>query len=213
MRLFLGLCALAISGSAASAQMPGTTRPGDRSDQYAPKRQSATQRADSLRLSRREAIAEALIHERAARDRARADRAGSRVVVRRPSPFRTRRSTAGFDQETAPFSFGGAASRPVAIGLSLPLPDKFRLNNRIGLADIRSFESNYKLQQQTIALQASATYDSLLVALMHRGNLREARQLAADFLTRTQARYEGWHRGEARRHPGASDRRASPKTT
>jgi outer membrane protein TolC len=47
------------------------------------------------------------------------------------------------------------------------------------------------LQQQTVALQASATYDSLLVALEHRTILREARDLSADFLKRTQARYEG----------------------
>jgi outer membrane protein TolC len=79
----------------------------------------------------------------------------------------------------------------VSIGLTVPFPDKFRLNNRIGLADIRNFESNYRLQQQTILLQASADYDSLLVALKHQENLKEARQLAGDFLSRTQARYEG----------------------
>jgi outer membrane protein TolC len=38
-------------------------------------------------------------------------------------------------------------------------------------------------------LQASSTYDSLLVSLMHRDNLREALTLANDFLVRTQARF------------------------
>src|SRR5262249_57098678 len=95
------------------------------------------------------------------------------------------------DQATGPFSLAGAASRPVGLGLTIPFPDKFRLNNRIGLADIRNSESNYRLQQQTIALQASAPYDSLLVALAHRRILDSALALAKDFLNRTQARFEG----------------------
>ena len=83
---------------------------------------------------------------------------------------------------TGPFTFGGAASRPGRRSAStIPFPDKFRLNNRIGLADIGASESNYRLQQQTIALQASATYDSLLVALKHRENLREARDARRGF--------------------------------
>jgi len=189
MRLFFGLCALAMSGSAASAQTPGTRAPAA-AQPVRTETQSAMQRTHSLRLSRGEAIGEALLHNaqlEIAREQTAQARGRRQTAVAIPDPT----LNAGFDQETAPFSFGGAGSRPVAIGLTLPWPDKFRLNNRIGLADIRSFESNFKLQQQTIALQASATYDSLLVALMHRGNLRESRQLAADFLSRTQARYEG----------------------
>ena len=41
-----------------------------------------------------------------------------------------------------------------------------------------------------MALAASATYDSLLAALKHREFLTEARGLAADFLKKTQARYD-----------------------
>jgi cobalt-zinc-cadmium efflux system outer membrane protein len=98
---------------------------------------------------------------------------------------------AGFDQLTGPLTLGAAGARPVSLGISVPFPTKFRLNSRIGFADIHASESNYRLQQQTIALQASSTYDSLLVALRHRDILRETRKLANDFLTRTQARYEG----------------------
>ena len=98
---------------------------------------------------------------------------------------------AAYDQLAGPFTFSGAGSRPVALGLTIPFLDKFRLNNRIGLADIGANESNYRLQQQTIVLQTSADYDSLLLALKHQGNLREARDLSADFLKRTQIRYEG----------------------
>jgi outer membrane protein TolC len=143
---------------------------------------------DSLRLSRRQAIGEALQHngqleiagEQTAEARAR------RVTgIAVPDPL----LTAAFDQETSPFGFGGAGARPVALGVAIPFPTKFRLNGKIGTAGIRVSESNYRFQQQTVALRASATYDSLLVGLMHRSNALEARGLAADFLQRTQARF------------------------
>ncbi len=166
MRLLPGLCALAVSASAASAQV-----------------------ADTLLLTRRQAIAEALMHN-AQLDVARQQTAEARARrvsgVAIPDPI----LTAGVDQVTSPFAFSGAPSRPVALGLAVPFPDKFRLNNRIGVADIRASESNLRLQQQSIGFQTSAAYDSLLVALRHRDNLREARDLAADFLKRTQTRFD-----------------------
>lgn len=187
MRLSAGVCALAIYGSVTSAQLPDTRVPAAaRLD----RNQAGTQKSDSLRLSRREAIAEALVRNAQltiAREQTAQARARRQTAIAIPDPT----FEAGFDAETAPFSFGGAGSRPVSIGLTIPFPDKFRLNNRIGLADIGNFESNYRLQQQTILLIASADYDSLLVALKHQENLREARQLAGDFLNRTQARFEG----------------------
>jgi outer membrane protein TolC len=167
MRLFIAVCALASAAGAASAQA-----------------------ADSLHLSRRQTIAEALTRNAqldVAREQTAEARARRVTATAIPDPT----LTAAFDQATSPFSLSGAASRPVGLGLTIPFPDKFRLNNRIGLADIRSSESNFRLQQQTIALQASATYDSLLVALAHRRILDSSLALAKDFLNRTQARYEG----------------------
>src|SRR4051812_30584700 len=165
MRLILGLCALAGYGSVARGQA-----------------------IDSLRLSRRQAIAEALTRNaqlEIAREQIAEARARRVTAIALPDPS----LSAAFDQAAGPFTFGSAGARPVGLGLSVPFPDKFRLNNRIGLADIRASESNSRLQQQTVALQASSTYDSLLVALKHRGNLREARDLANDFLKRTQIRF------------------------
>ena len=167
MRLFIGVCALAIPAGAASAQA-----------------------TDTLHLSRRQTIAEALVKNaqlEVAREQTAQARARRVTSIAIPDPT----LTAAFDQEPSPFSLSGAASRPVGLGLTIPFPDKFRLNNRIGVADIRNSESNYRLQQQTIAVQASATYDSLLVALEHRKILKEAETTAKDFLNRTQARYEG----------------------
>jgi cobalt-zinc-cadmium efflux system outer membrane protein len=161
------MCALAIPAGAASAQA-----------------------SDSLHLSRRQIIAEALTRNAqldVAREQTAEARARRVTATAVPDPT----LTASFDQLSNPFSLAGASSRPVGLGLTIPFPDKFRLNNRIGLADIRNSESNLRLQQHTIALQASSTYDSLLVALAHRKILDSALALSRDFLNRTQARYEG----------------------
>ncbi len=185
----LGFCALAVTASAGSAQVSNASRSTPARAPSTVGRDAAAQSADSLRLSRRQAIAEALTRNAQlaiAREQTAQARARRVTAISVPDPT----LSAAYDEEAGPFGFRGAASRPVELGLSVPFPDKFRLNNRIGLADIGASESNYRLQQQTVALQASATYDSLLVALKHRGNLQEARDLAVDFLKRTQARFE-----------------------
>ncbi|MEO7999861.1 MAG: TolC family protein, partial [Gemmatimonadaceae bacterium] len=98
-------------------------------------------------------------------------------------------ATFAADGISNPARLGGAPSKPAGVELDIPFPDKFRLNARIGSADIRANEHNYRLQQQTVALLASAAYDSLLLARLHQSILRESRDLAADFLKRTEARY------------------------
>jgi outer membrane protein, heavy metal efflux system len=168
MRLFLALCALAACSTGAS--------------------QARAQRSDSLRLSRRQTIAEALTRNAGidvAREQVSEARARRVTAIAVPDPT----LSAAYDQISGPFTFGGAPAKPVSLGLAIPFPDKFRLNGRIGTADIRANESNLRLQQQAIALQASQAYDGLLVAFKHRDNLLEARTLANDFLTRTQARF------------------------
>jgi cobalt-zinc-cadmium efflux system outer membrane protein len=190
MRLILAFCALAAAGSAALAQVStGIPLSSTRARTSAFNRIPLDQGRDSLRLSRRQAIAEALARNaqlEVAREQTAQARARRVTAVAIPDPT----LTAAFDQAAGPFTFGGAGSRPVGLDLAIPFPDKFRLNNRIGKADIGAFEHNYRLQQQTVALSASAAYDSLLAALEHREYLREARALTADFLRKTQARYE-----------------------
>src|SRR3954471_23787249 len=110
MRLIIGLCALAITGGAAFAQ-----RPND-------------QHSDSLRLSRRQAIAEALNRNaqlEIARQQTAEARARRVTALAIPDPT----LAAGYDQVSGPFSFRGAPSRPVGVELDIPFPDKFRLNN------------------------------------------------------------------------------------
>src|SRR5689334_13312177 len=153
MRLRLGWCALAAFGGAASAQS-----------------------TDSLRLSRREAIAEALTRNaqvEIAREQTAQARARRVTAIAVPDPV----ATAQFDQISGPFVFRGAGSRPASLELDVPFPDKFRLNNRAGWADIGANQANLRLTQQAVAAQASSTYDSLLVALSHREILRTSRDL------------------------------------
>ena len=61
----------------------------------------------------------------------------------------------------------------------------------VARAEARSFESAYSALRQQIAAQTSRSYDALLVAVRHRDDFRLTRDLAADFLGKTQARFEG----------------------
>src|SRR5690348_16598796 len=171
MRFHVTLCALVALGEAASAQQPG-----------------AGQSVDSLRLTRRQAIAEALAHNpqiEVARQQTAQSRARRVEAIAIPDPA----LTAAYDQSPQPFNFGSAGARDVQLDFLIPFPTKVALRNRAANSDINSFESNYRLQTQLIASATSQQYDSLLVARKHRDVLLEGRTLAADFLKRTQARY------------------------
>lgn len=172
MRFLLTLGATIALGGTASAQQ----------------REPAAQSTDSLRLTRRQAIAEALARNaqlEVARQQTAQARARRIEAIAIPDPT----LAASFDDQSRLFQFGAGPTRNVSVGMAIPFPDKFRLRNRVARADIGAFESNYRLQTQLIGAQASIQYDSLLVARKHRDVLLEGRTLAADFLARTQARY------------------------
>lgn len=214
MRLLSGACAATFVAATASAQIVfaraasaqsvitqsvstqsvvasnGSTQPGSTQRGSTPQNGAHARfmPVDSTRLTRQQVILEALQHN-AALDiaseqtaQARARRVSATAV---PDPA----VSASFDQIASPLRLGGAPSRPAGIELDVPFPDKFRLNARAGSADIRANEHNYRLQQQLVVLQASAAYDSLLLSHLRRAFLRESRELAADFLKRTEARY------------------------
>ncbi len=85
--------------------------------------------------------------------------------------------------------FGPSPQKTVGLGVTVPFPDKIRLRGKVAGADVRSAEFSYTLLQQQISSQTAQAYDALLVALQHNRDLVEQRQLAQDFLKRTQARY------------------------
>ncbi|MBI1809356.1 MAG: TolC family protein [Gemmatimonadetes bacterium] len=170
MRPSVLMLALASLASAASAQQP------------------SSHATDTLRLSRRQAVASALLANPqldVAREQTAQVRAQRVEGLGIPDPS----LSASFDSLSALRNVGSAPMRPVSLGITVPFPDKLRLRNRIGLENIKSSESAFRLQQQTIASAAGRAYDSVLVTRQHRRDLLEARDLANAFLKRAQARF------------------------
>lgn len=195
MRFFLGACAAIALSSPVSAQAADSAahtlvppdRPATRPPRGMPPGMRAATSADTIRLTRRQAIAEALTNNaqlEVAREQTAEARARRVQDVAIPDPG----LTGSLDQESR--FLGAPGAKNVQLGVSIPFPDKFRLQNRIGVSDIRNFEANLRLQRQTVAFLTSAAYDSLLVARRHQTDRQEAMQLSRDFLRRTQARYE-----------------------
>ncbi len=175
MRTSIWVAALALVASTASAQQRAQAVGGDAA-------------ADTLRITRRQAIATSLLANpqlEIAREQTlqvRAQRVEG-IAIPDPTPSGSLDSLARFRD------IGSAPSRPVSLGLLVPFPDKFRLRNTIGVENIHASEAQFRLLQQQLASQAGRVYDSVLVTRMHRRDFTEARQLAADFLVRTQARF------------------------
>jgi cobalt-zinc-cadmium efflux system outer membrane protein len=147
-------------------------------------------RADSVVLTRRAAIVAALSNNpqlEVGREQTAQARARRVSGVAIPDPI----VTYSLDNEPGFLQLGSAGQRNASVTLAVPFPDKFRLRNSIGTADVRSFESGYSALRQQIAAQTSRSYDVLLVAIKHREDFKLTRDLAADFLKKTQARFEG----------------------
>lgn len=113
--------------------------------------------------------------------------AGARKVQATQIPFPT--VTGAIVGQTNAFRPGTGNEHDVGVGLTIPFPDRLRLQGRVAQADVSSAEFAYTQQRQLIASQTAQVYDSLLVALRHGDDLRTARQLAQEFLTRTEARF------------------------
>ena len=88
------------------------------------------------------------------------------------------------------FGSGGATSKAVGATLTIPFLDKFRQQGKMGLADVRSAESDSVLTRQTIQLLTSQSYDAVLAAIRRHEDLLEAKALADDFVKKTQARFD-----------------------
>ena len=144
---------------------------------------------DSLCLTRRQAIAQALARnpqiEVAAEQVAQA-RARKTQATAIPDP----QFEAAFVQSPGLFGAGGATERSVTATVTIPFLDKFRLQGRLGTADVRSAGFAATLTRQLITSQTTQTYDSLLASLRRQRDLREARSLAQDFVRRAQARFD-----------------------
>jgi cobalt-zinc-cadmium efflux system outer membrane protein len=154
----------------------------------APQRQTVPAARDTVTpaLTRRQAVDSALAHNpqlEAARQQVAEARARVVQAIAIPDPS----LNGTLNSEDA--LFGPSPSKTVGLGVTVPFPDKLRLRGKVAGADVRAAELGYTLLQQQIASQTTQGYDALLVALRHKRDLLEARQLAQDFVKRTQARY------------------------
>jgi outer membrane protein TolC len=160
------LCVLALIARGASAQYTDTTA------------------ADTIRLSREQAIDSALAHNpqlTVAHEQLIEAQGQKLSTWAIPDPT----GTVGLITEA-----GAPTQKPIGATIDIPFPDKFRLNYQIGTSLVGSAKANYDALKQQIASQTAQTYDSLRVALRHRSDLTETRDLSADFLKKTQARFE-----------------------
>jgi outer membrane protein, heavy metal efflux system len=173
MRTSIWMCALVCVASVASAQ------------QRAP---GAGTAADTLRLTRRQAIVMALSSNPTidvAREQTAQVRAQRVEGMAIPDPS----FSAAYDSMPRLTGFSPSVSKPLSLTVVVPFPDKIRLQSRLGTANVNAAQENMRLVTQDVAASASEAYDALLVAAMHRRDFLEADSLAGDFLKKTQARF------------------------
>lgn len=142
----------------------------------------------TLRLTRQQAVAEALAHNpqlEAARQQVSQARARVSEATALPDPS----FSASIADETGPFHLGTAGSKAMGIGITVPFPTKLHLQGAVAGTDVRAAEFSYTQSRQLIAAQTVQAYDALLVAERHGQDLAEAKRLSDDFLKKTQARY------------------------
>src|SRR5438874_1017975 len=109
---------------------------------------------DSVVLTRRAAIVTALQNNpqlEVGREQTAQARARRVSGVAIPDPI----LTYSLDNEPGFLQLGSAGQRNASVTLAVPFPDKFRLRNSIGVADIRSSLSAYSALRQQIAAQTS----------------------------------------------------------
>lgn len=178
-----GVAICAIAAGAALGQQPGDAAAG-RAPPDAP-----PAGAQPARVTRAAAIGEALHANptiRVAAEQIGQSRARVRQAVALPEP-ELGFTLLGDRPELRP---GRPTETDLALGITIPFPTKIMLRGRVARGDLTGAEAGYDLQRQLIVLQTNLAYDSLLVSLLHRRDLEEARTLTHRFLQRTRARFD-----------------------
>jgi outer membrane protein, heavy metal efflux system len=149
-----------------------------------------TSEAAAARLSRQEAVAEALARNPAL-EAAREQVAQARARVSEAKALPDASFVATLEEEQSLLKPGTATGKDFGLGLTLPFPTKLRLAGRVASADLRAAEFSLTQLGNQTAAQTAQAYDALLVAGRHRQDLTEGRAFAEDFLKKTDARYQG----------------------
>ncbi len=148
---------------------------------------AAQQPPATLRLTRQQAIVMARARNPALQAALeQVEQARARVSEATALPDPTFETT--LEQENGFLSPSTATAKDLGLGLTLPFPTKLKLGGDVARSGLRASELTVRQLQQQLAAQASQAYDALLVALRHREDLTQAKTLAEDFLTKTEAR-------------------------
>jgi cobalt-zinc-cadmium efflux system outer membrane protein len=141
-----------------------------------------------LSLSRRQAIAEALARNPGLlASQAQVEQARAQVAVARALPEPS--LAADVAGQTRALYPGSGNASDVGLGVTFPFPGKIRLRGEVAVATLKAAEFTLAQLRQQVASQAAQAYDAILVALRHAEDLRQSKELAADFLAKTQARF------------------------
>ena len=141
-----------------------------------------------LRLSRRQAIEEALARNPGIlASREQVEQARAQVAVARALPEPS--LAADVAGQTHAFNPGSGNASDIGLGVTFPFPGKIRLRGEVATAALRAAEFTLAQLRQQVASQTAQAYDAILVALRHGEDLRQSKELALDFLAKTQARF------------------------
>jgi cobalt-zinc-cadmium efflux system outer membrane protein len=151
---------------------------------------AAAQTPEPLRLSRQQAIDEALTRNPAlAAARAQVEEARAAVVTAAAFADPTFTADVAGQSHVLNPSSGNASDQ--GVGVTIPFPHKTRLRREVASADLHAAEFNVAQLRQQVASQAAQAYDAILAASRHRDDLEQSKTLASDFVQKTQARFQG----------------------
>ena len=142
------------------------------------------------RLTRQQAVDEALARNPAlvaANEQAIEAKAGIVVATAWPDPS----LVTEIDQERSFVEPSSGSERDLGIQFTVPYPYRTHLNRKIANATWQqALFSVTQLRQQT-AFQTLQAYDAILVALRHRDDLTQSREMSRQFLDKTEERFRG----------------------
>lgn len=141
------------------------------------------------RLSRQQAVAEAMAHNPAlvaANEQVAEAKAGISIAVAWPDPS----LVTEVDQERNFLNPASGSERDVGVQFTVPYPYRTHLNRKIARANWEA--ANYSLTQsrQQTAFQTAQAYDAILVALRHRDDLTQSQEMSRKVLEKTEARFQ-----------------------
>jgi outer membrane protein, heavy metal efflux system len=145
--------------------------------------------ASPLRVSRAQAVDAALAYNPALAA-ARAQVAEAQAAVVQATAIADPSLVLDVAGQSNAFNPGSGNASDQGVGVTVPFPGKIALRRAVATADVRAAEFNLTQLRQQIASQAAQAYDAILVALRHRDDLEQNKQLASDFVQKTQARFQ-----------------------